>query len=424
VLAGPSTVRVNSTPAEMGRALARGAPIARSWPSGECMVYSRDEPPKTVAEPDYQVLRDWFEAWPEARPELLDFWARGGYVQRLMWRRQQTPLAVSVGVRYLDVAETVIRRLALLDAEVDIVWGGDVSRRSLVIAPQDVDYEGVGGWGYMTCSGDQLEDRRGREWCPSLAWAVLMPDTITDWLATEAASFFYAGRLFMCPAAAVGIPKRDPGRPVEHPGFTHAAQIRTLRKQLNLLFTVDLPALERMDLPDVYKFCRDHTEELGRYREAVAELFSQREGDAHADSIRKMQAEIRDAVSELISSDKAKGMRRILIAAGGALGTAQLAVALNSGVDYTSFALTASGAAVAAAKWWDDRLRTERERRRNPYWVLWKLQGGRSGALQFRSPRLGSGMCLPGLPNPEPDAPMHWLAPPSGGWTTPTATLP
>jgi hypothetical protein len=212
---------------------------------GTTMLYSETEPPKSVGEPDYQVLHEWFEAWPEARPELFDFWGRGGYVQRILWRRQQKTPAVSVGVRYIDEIESVIRRLALLDLEADIIWCGDIAHPCLAMAPQDIDYEGVGGWGYTTCSGDDISDRRGgRQWCPSLAIASLLPDTITDWLASDAADYFFSGRVFLCPADAVGIPRRNAGGPAEHPPFADTTQILSLHKQVELLFSIDLPVLD------------------------------------------------------------------------------------------------------------------------------------------------------------------------------------
>jgi len=384
--------------------------------SKDTMLYSAVDPPESVVEPNYSILAAWFDAWPEARPALLDFWARGGYMQRLLWRAQTRKPAVSVSVRYLDEAEWVLRRLALLGVDVDILWCGDVTPPSLVIAPQETSYEGVGGWGYTACGGSQFNDRRGGlEWCPTLAWAELLPDTITDWLSTDAAEFFNAGSLFVAPSGSVGIPRRVSGPPIENPHFTETTQIRALRKQIQLLSAVKLPVLDGMGLPDIHKFCVDHSEELRRYRKSVAKLLVQ-EGKEQA--LQDVQREIEDSVSELTSSGKRKGMRRLLAAAGGVLATANLVIAVNAGMDYAELALTVAGGGVAAAKWWQGRLSLGRERRRNPYWLLWKLAGRRTRSIEFRADTILDSSTSSARKAP-PSTPRHWLAPPSPGWHQP-----
>ena len=60
-----------------------------------------------------------------------------------------------VRAEYLDEVEAALKRLALLDLEIDFVWHGEVSGPQLVIVPQDVDYEGTGGWGYPLAKAPQ-----------------------------------------------------------------------------------------------------------------------------------------------------------------------------------------------------------------------------------------------------------------------------
>lgn len=387
------------------------------------MLYTNDEPPKSVTAPQYEILREWFTAWPEARPELMDFWARGGYAQRILWRRQSKSPAVSIGVRYMDEIETAIRRLALLDLDVDIVWCGDTAKPGLVVAPLDIDYEGVGGWGYNAASGDGLENRGGREWCPAIALASLLPDTITDWLATDAADFFYSGRLMVCPAESIAIPRRDTTGTSEHPSFAGTTQIRALRKHVDLLFSIDLPVLDGMKLKDVHRLCRDHGDELARYRNAVTSLIAGGT-DQRPMSDKDIAAEIQDALDELRSSDKSKGFRTSLTVAGGSLVSAQLLFAVNSSTDFSTLGLAVAGAALAAAKWLNEKYCAEKEKRRNPYWLLWKLQGQQSSRLRFNPSRLQHGLSLPQCGKPREDVPRHWMAPPTGGWVTPTAFIP
>jgi len=110
---------------------------------------------ESITEPRYQTLTSWWDAWPEARPAHLDFWARGNYTRRLLYRARAARSSLLVRVAFLDELESAVKRLALLDNEVDFVWCGRTSGEQLVILPQDVDYEDSGGWGYAACSGGE-----------------------------------------------------------------------------------------------------------------------------------------------------------------------------------------------------------------------------------------------------------------------------
>jgi hypothetical protein len=76
-------------------------------------VYSETVPIPPKAPPNYSDLVEWWERWPQARSEILDFWARGGYVGRLLSRREQKDYSITVAVKYIDEIEHALKRLIL-----------------------------------------------------------------------------------------------------------------------------------------------------------------------------------------------------------------------------------------------------------------------------------------------------------------------
>ncbi len=97
------------------------------------------ELPEVITSPNYSTLLEWWDAWPEAKPAHLDFWARGNFSRRLLSRKNSQRAACIVRVEYLDEIEAALKRLALLDLEVDFAWYGEVSQPQIVIVPQDID---------------------------------------------------------------------------------------------------------------------------------------------------------------------------------------------------------------------------------------------------------------------------------------------
>ena len=132
--------------------------------------YNNIDLPHAIVPPNYSTLLHWWDAWPEARPELLDFWARGNYTRRLLSRSKTNRSACIVRVEYVDEMEAALKRLALLDIDIDFAWCGRTTQPQLVMVPQDAEYEDSGGWGYLAAAGDCFSERRcGKEWALPLA---------------------------------------------------------------------------------------------------------------------------------------------------------------------------------------------------------------------------------------------------------------
>jgi len=375
-------------------------------------LYSEEPPAEGISRPNYLTLVEWWKYWPEARPELLDFWARGGYVQRSLWRQGNPSPALTIGVRYIDEIETAIRNLALLGVEIDFIWVGDVSSTSLVIVPQDIDYEGVGGWGYTTCSGDRTDESRGgREWVPAMAWAQMMPDNVTDWIFDNAVGFFENGQAFIAPAESVGLSRnieKAVSRPYEM--FNQTTTMFDPKVASDVISNLELPKIEGMSVRDLSSFCRDYAPELGNFRNSIGHLLNSSEM-----SLSRCLAEINDAVREIESSNSHANMRKSVIGVGAALATFNLGLA--EGI--AAKALGAGFAAHTALQWWCERTIANREARSKPFWPVWKLSKGKVCG-EFTKGR--TGLQAGSIPmNPTGNQISHWLAPAEPGWSIPSA---
>lgn len=362
--------------------------------------------------PNYSTLMKWWRIWPEARPELLDFWARGGYVQRNIWRQKNPKASLTIGVRYIDEIEFAIRRLALLGIEMDFLWIGDVSPPSLIIAPQDADYDGVGGWGYTTCAGSRFGDHRGEaEWVPAMAWAHRMPDNLTDWIFEQASDFFSTGQAFVAPAESVGLSKNiGDGVSRLYESFSNTTTVFDVKTKGQIITEIDIPKIDGLSIGDLHKFCEDYKPELDSFRTAIKELIDANDGD-----VTTCVKKINDAVKQMESSNSHASMRKMIIASGGALAAFNLGLA--SGV--AAKAVGAGFVAHGALQWWCEKTIARREARAKPFWPIWKMKKGKQRS-QFREPQLSAGLGSLTM-SPSPAGLSHWLAPPQAGWSIPSA---
>jgi len=385
------------------------------------MTISSSPKPEEIAAPDYVTLADWWNAWPEYRPEMLDFWARGNFTRRLLSRRETGATACVVRVQYLDELEAALKRLALLGIEIDFAWSGPVSGERLVIAPQDIDYEDAGGWGYSACSGDRFgEERAGKEWCPSLGWGSLLPDTITDWLANEAQSFVRDGHVLVCPIENMGLrAKPSKASELHLQRSANSVSVVSTMKSIETLCKIDLPVLEGMSIQDTFSFCQDNRDSLILFQGALRKLLKNDPSDQSEIVTKHLISQIREGVAELQLSGATLRTRKTLTALGASISTFGVTFGLSYGLGVGPAALGSVAAAMATLALWDRNIESEGALRKNPYFILWKLQGGRVGKPEFR-PRPALEALLSSRGKPKVLPPYHWLSPPSGGWNIPT----
>lgn len=384
-----------------------------------------------VTPPNYETLSGWWDTWSQGRPELLDFWARGNFTRRLLDRKANRRAGCIVRVQYIDEMDLALRRLALLGIEVDFAWAGPVSPPELVMAPQHIAYEDAGGWGYSTCSGDEIDDGSGKwEWCPTFGFASLLPDTVTDWMATDAADFFKAGQMMVYPMENIGLRETPAQESDEHLGaLGNSISISRTASLAKVLFELDLPVLEGMPLRDTYAFCEDNGDSLARLRVALAKLVGEGSSTIDDEKLGTVVAEIRDAVAEFRLSDSSLSARKTLTALGASISTFGITVGLQLGLAAGTAAIGSVAAAMATLALWHRNIEAEGGLKTKPYYAIWKLQGNDRRKAQWRA-RTGPWSVIDKMkslhatPPVERLPPYHWLTKPTPGWLMPTAFVP
>ena len=377
-----------------------------------------------VLPPDYETLLSWWQAWPEARPELIDFWARGNFTRRLLSRRKQEKPTWVVKVGYVDEIEAALRQLALLGVNADFVWTGEMSPPSMVITPQSIDYEDSGGWGYSAAAGNKVDDKRGGlEWCPSMAWASLLPTTVTDWMAENGSEYIKDGNIFVAPSELVGIAKSPIAKADEkYLEIGHSPAIIKDMALTQALGEIELPRLDGLPIADVKKFLEDEQDSFVLFQSALRKLLQDTDADT-PESIRKelIQA-IQEGVAELRLSDRTLKARKSLTVLGATITTFVVTVGLHVGLSPGLAAIGSGSGAMATLALWHQLLEAEGKLRQHPFYIAWVLQGAKpkkkkqKGKLKLQ--RQGKGKQQTDIP------PYHWLAPPTAGWGIPTAIIP
>ena len=375
--------------------------------------------PEVIAPPSYTTLLSWWEAWPEAKPAHLDFWARGNYTRRLLSRHSTGRTACIVRAQYIDEMEWALKRLALLDIDVDFGWCGEVSEPGIVIVPQAADYGDSGGWGYNACAGD-IDRRGGKEWCPSVGWARLLPDTVTDWLSGEASEFFRSGKVMVAPIGHIGLSK-NPGAESEERLQRMSESITLMREsaKIRTVLSLELPCIEGMSLRDMHAFCEDHRDSLMIFQGALRRLLRNTPPDSEDALVRELAAEINEGVAVLRLSDKAQSARKDLTALGASVGTFLMTLGIKLGVVPGAVAAGSAGAAIGVISQISQILESRGQMRKSPFYAVWALQRGKGPKNQFRQrPSYGETSAFPA--GRGKDQRFHWLTPPTAGWSIPS----
>jgi len=330
-----------------------------------------------------------------------------------------------VRAEYLDEIEGALKRLALLDLEMDFAWSGEVSGSQLVIVPQDVDYEDAGGWGYSACTGDHITDRRGgKEWCPSMGWASLLPDTITDWLANEAKDFVGSGTIMVAPVGHTGLRKLPGGKTEEQlQKLSNGVSLMGEKAKIKALFKLELPFVDGMPVRDLRKFCDDYRDSLVLFQSALRKMIHGAPCESEDSLAKDLVQQINDGVAELRLSDRSANARKLLTAVGASIGIIVVSVGLKLGINPATVAVGSAGAAIATIGQYSQILEARGQMRKNPFYAIWALQRGKGPANRFRhGPSFGASVPSQS-PKPKTIPPYHWLTPPTPGWTVPTGFL-
>jgi tetratricopeptide (TPR) repeat protein len=396
------------------------------------LEWAKTQDAKTLQETHvraFSPLLEWMDVWPQARPELLDFWGRGNFIRLLL--NQQASKKGQLGEAFtlcVEVTTVEQARLAcrILYPIVDclvLIWKGTIEE-GMVIVPQHIDYEGPGGWGYSTCAGSEMraEGEEDAQWCPALGWARPLPREIVDFVFVEARPLIERGRLLLVPAALVGCEFRGHGYfeklLIQELLGASPVLIEVSGEQPHISgFPVVVPYFPEVPLADLAKVVDDNEEILIETRAACLEWGAK---------IHKEGGELSEHGKQLISARIKGAMVRIKNALQTVSGRMpsrapfnltdeQLnpsAIVVPTSESPPAMGLTSSGLYAALH---EDAL---------PWYPLWQLQSSVGGYWRIAGPKLPPPKQRDDSSSPPTNRiSSHWIQPPEGGWMIPTMMI-
>jgi hypothetical protein len=337
-----------------------------------------------VPPPDYGLALEWMKAF--SNPQIsYDIWARGNYARRIIDLRKRNAKPLLIPVKTVAEMQWAYRRTALLGLPVEFVYVGGLqpTAKILHLFPDNGDLL-IGGCGYVASLGS-MSTIKGRKWFPVLGYSQLMPAPFMHWLANEAATEFRQGDVFVSAAEHVGIDpaNRDHGTEAVA-GLNGGMSFGPVERQAELLSAIELPSLDKMRPKDFSKFLKNHENELVRFRHAFAKLGSMEPGDDFEDVL----AEIRYEVAELCMSDSCSSVRDTALKLGGSIGLSAAVVGsvlASPSISVATAAVVGVGTAASILeKLYEHHVSSGLDRRRNPYYVGFKLGMDKVAAIPKR----------------------------------------
>jgi tetratricopeptide (TPR) repeat protein len=166
----------------------------------------------SLSEANALVVRPLLRLWDDLREAGLeciggayDFWGRGNF-ERMLLNTRSFPncFNVTLEVRSLDDVKRAIRIWGLYSDFLMLIWKGP-TENGLAIIPFPDDYEQPGGWGYTIAAGSTINAKPSKKtWYPAVGRISIFPDDVAIFLATEARPFIKSGRLVVVPAVGAG----------------------------------------------------------------------------------------------------------------------------------------------------------------------------------------------------------------------------
>lgn len=374
-----------------------------------------------VPPPSYSSVLDWMKI-AEGKSVAFDIWARGNYARRVITNRIHERNPVLVPFRYVDEMRWAYRRLALMGLPAEFVYIGDLGKpKHILTLHPGGDYLIDSGWGYLAALGSVLK-KRGREWFPVTGYARLMPESILEWLTSEAANAFLKGDVFVSPAELVGIGRNGF---IEGTSMMGEIQNGTVAmeesKATEAIASLELPQLDNMSASKFEILLNKHTDDLVRFRNAMRKL-----AKGEGSSVNEIVEEIRSEVAEMSCSDKYLQFRRSVTKFGGvfttfsaAVGVASSTFAANTNIESLAPAVgaaTAAGAASVLVELWKQEAERKAKIKENKLSLLWEL--GLHKAKKVRRNKLNLKFlkynCISSAESTA-EYDCHWLCPPTNG---------
>ncbi len=362
-------------------------------------------------------LIQWWDEWRGHQPappysEILDFWARGGFVRAAAAIRAKPMAAIAVDTRSLDDIRLWARVFCPLFETVVMKWKGDLGC-GMVLTPMDMEYGGpgaFGGHGYNVTSS-LGKSPKGRPWPVAMSWANPLPRELAAFLATEALPLFKAGRLLVVPAPLVGCTQTAVGwtdhllvdgllgGAVNVIGAGEEEPRQAGRQRVLDLSKVAVPYIEDVPLSDLASVLAEMEDWLSPLRSLLfRSILSQDLRHENWQAISAMESDIRDACRGLREhlTSIAKGQQWRVADEGGA------------------FAAALPGPSQAGREPVTDLLRAISPNWEVGPWIpYWRLESA-GGRLDWTCP-----LDNPSEPTDRPDQPeivQSWLWPGTGGW--------
>lgn len=378
----------------------------------------------------YATLLEWMDVWPDAKCELLDFWGRGNFL-RLLLNQQATEVGdlppaftLCVEVTTVEEAETAIQILYPIVDSLVLIWKGAMEE-GLTIVPQHEDYEGPGGWGYITCAGDLIKPKETKSgiWHPAVGWARPLPREIVDFIFIKARPLVERGRLILVPASLIGCEFRGHGYfeklLIQELLHGNPIMMQVEGEKITMAgFPLVIPYFPQVPLDDLAKIVDDHEDVLLQMRIACLEWgkTAMREGAELSEHTKQIIiAQIKSAFSKIDQafrslSGKMPSQSPFLLA------TEPLKPSVLR-------APTPKAPASVVQQVTSSALYTALQSDALTWYPFWQIRSRVGGFWRIAGPKLPT----PKPKDPEADAPesqkisTHWIQPPQGGWTIPTA---
>jgi tetratricopeptide (TPR) repeat protein len=409
----------------------------------ECpLEWAQTQNAKTIQEAHinvYSKLLEWMDVWPKARCELLDFWGRGNFIRFLLNHQaikqgqlEEEAFTLCVEVFTVDQARMACRILYPIVDCLVLIWKGPMEE-GFAIVPQQGDYAGPGGWGYLTAAGSIIKSEKEGlgTWYPAMGWSRLLPKDIVDFVFVEARPLVERGRLILIPASLIGCEFQGHGYFeklfINDLLNANPCMVEVSGAQAYISgFQVVVPYFPQIPIADLAKLVDDHQDILLETRIACLEWGSE---------IRKECGELSDHKRQIIITRIKSAISRIkstLHEISGKMPTKKPFDLADEQVNSLGiFAPTPNPPPLTEGSV-SSGLYSAIQKDALPWYPLWQLQSNIGGHWKLAGPKLPSPKQLEtssemikviSLLNgyKPPRTSTHWLQLPERGWAKPTA---
>lgn len=407
----------------------------------ECpLEWAQTQNSKTIQEAHinvYSKLLEWMDVWPKARCELLDFWGRGNFIRFLLNHQAikksqlEEAFTLCVEVFTVDQARMACRILYPIVDCLVLIWKGPMEE-GFAIVPQQGDYSGPGGWGYLTAAGSIIKSKKegSGTWYPAMGWSRLLPKDIVDFVFVEARPLVERGRLILIPASLIGCEFQGHGYfeklLINDLLNANPCMVEVSGAQAYISgFQVVVPYFPQIPIADLAKLVDDHQDILLETRIACLDW---------GNEIRKECGELSEHKRQIIITrikSAISGIKSTLHEISGKMPTKRPFDLADEQVNPLGIFAPTSNPPPLTESSVSSGLYSAIQKDALPWYPLWQLQSNIGGHWKLAGPKLPSPkqretssemIELISLTNgyKPPRTSTHWIQLPEKGWARPT----